>query len=56
MLIGVPKHSELEPDYLLAKGNGNTSTKCGLANSADKRNADQSTSVEYPLVDWNLLA
>jgi hypothetical protein len=23
--IGVPNHSELEPDYILAKGNGNAS-------------------------------
>ena len=22
MVVGVPKHSELEPDYCLAKGNG----------------------------------
>ena len=29
--IGVPKHFELEPDYFLPKGNGNTSPNGGLA-------------------------
>jgi hypothetical protein len=27
--VGVPKHSELEPDYCLAKGNGEPPPNCG---------------------------
>jgi hypothetical protein len=28
--VGVPKHSELEPNHFLAKGDGNASEPCGL--------------------------
>ena len=28
--VGVPKHSDLEPPYLLAKGDGNPAAKCRL--------------------------
>jgi len=28
--FGVPKHSELEPHYLVAKRTGNSASKCGL--------------------------
>ena len=28
--IRVPKRSELEPDYLLAKGNGKSTQRCGI--------------------------
>ena len=49
---GVPKHSELEPDFCLAEGDGNTSTSGSLEGAPQ----DFSTifrRIMYPKMDWN---
>ncbi len=51
-VCGVPKHSELEPDYCLAARGGNAPQSSRL-DSAHRILSPVSALQHYPLFDWN---
>jgi hypothetical protein len=51
-MFGVPKHSELEPDYSLAEGDGNAPHDRGLGSVGLIIGHFHGTNV-YAKVDWN---
>ena len=51
-VVGVPKHSELEPHHFVAERNGKSASKCRLIASKPLKSVFLCAIIS-PVVDWN---